>query len=353
MAPVIKLLQENPSILCTLITTGQHQEMIAQVMNDFNLIPDDCLVLKRSTRSLADLSAQLFTQVDRVFDKYNFDWVLVQGDTTSAMTVGLCAFYRRVKIAHIEAGLRSNNVANPFPEELNRRVLGIISNRHFPPTDLAKRNLINEGVETDNAIVTGNTVVDSLLMLSRLSTRQDLPEQIQAFLERYPKYILITGHRRENIGVPLNEICVGIKRLANVYRQVGFLYPMHLNPDVRDPVQNALAGSDNIMLTEPLGYKGLIQIMKTCLFVITDSGGIQEEAPTFGKPVLVTRKTTERPEGLTEGCTKLIGTCSDSIFHEASRLISDTHFYASMTAKRNPFGDGLASKRIIQSLLSA
>lgn len=350
MALLTKLLKRCPGVECTLVATGQHTHMLDQALGDFDLVPDVYLDVMVGGQTLGALSGRMFLKVDEFFEKNQLDWVLVQGDTTSVLVVAISAFYRGIKIGHVEAGLRSGNIHSPFPEEFNRKTLGIISDIHFAPTEASKTNLVNEGVPESKVVVCGNTVIDSLLyQLDRVSI-DDLSVPIGKFVESYPRFVLVTGHRRENFGAGFRGICEALEKLARNYPQVGFLYPVHMNPRVRKPVLEALGEIQNVLLTGPVTYKCFIQLLKLCQFVLTDSGGIQEEAPSLGKPVLIMRENTERPEGIQAGCARLVGTSPQVIYSEAQRLLEDSSAYEAMSVVANPYGDGTASQKILERI---
>ncbi len=356
MAPVVHALQQTPGVEALVCVTAQHRQMLDQVLDLFHIRPDVDLDLMRENQSLAELSAAIFTHLDPILTQMKPDWVLVQGDTTTVAITALLAYYRRIKVGHVEAGLRTHDKWQPFPEEINRRVAGIIADLHFAPTQWTRQNLLREGVPDSAIIVTGNPVIDALQYVASQPTPAEV-RQILARLgiaENQPssrRLILVTAHRRENFGRPLEHICQALKELAT-RGDVEIVYPVHLNPNVREPVYRLLQGIAHITLLPPLDYLPLIHLMKRATLILTDSGGIQEEAPAFGVPVLVLRQVTERPEGVEAGTLKLVGTESENIVHEANHLLDDPQAYATMAKASNPFGDGQAARRIVQALLA-
>lgn len=349
LAPLVRTLKEKDTIFdVVLVSTGQHREMLLQSLDDFRLAPDISLDLMTANQSLAQLSAQIFQAVDTLLAKERPDMVLVQGDTTTVMVVALCAFYLGIPCGHVEAGLRSHERLAPFPEELNRRVATLAATLHFAPTQRAVLELQAEGVPTENIYLTGNTGIDALLQTAANlhSHPIRLPEAIEKALETYSRLILVTGHRRENFGEGLQHICDALESLAEMHNDVVFVYAVHLNPNVRDVVSQRLSGKTNILLTPPLGYCQFIAVMQQSFFVLTDSGGIQEEAPSLKKPVLVMRDVTERPEGIEAGCSRLVGAQTQTIVRAVDELLTQPESYAAMVAANNPYGDGKASQRI-------
>jgi len=354
MAPVIHELRKKIGINCTVISTGQHREMLNLALADFNLKPDIDLDVMTPNQTLASLTSKLFAKIDPILEAQNIDWVLVQGDTTTVMVASLCAFYRKIRVGHIEAGLRSHNINEPFPEELNRRVACLVSGLHFAPTQMAAENLLKEGVSANSIFITGNTGIDSLLHIS--GKISDLPagsinNKISGFLENYKKFILITGHRRENFGQGFRDICESISTLARENKNVGFLYAAHLNPNVRGPVNEILLGIDNVLVTEPQEYRNFVYLMSKSYFILSDSGGVQEEAPSLGKPVLVMRDVTERTESIIAGCSELVGSSKEKIISRVNALLRDSNLYSRMSKTKNPYGDGTASKKIVEAIL--
>lgn len=352
MAPLVKTLRQAVGFRCTLVSTGQHGEMLMRTLRDFDLEPDMDLAVMRPNQTLAGVSARLFQALDGAFDSLSPDWVMVQGDTTTVQVAALCAFYRRIRIGHVEAGLRSHDLTAPFPEELNRRIAGIVADLHFAPTPGAAAHLAREGVPDAHVHVTGNTGIDALLdMAGRVrATPPPLADDIEAFLDRYQRMVLITGHRRENFGPGFEAICAAIAGLADRHPEVGFLYPVHLNPRVLGPVRETLGGCANILLTEPQDYRRFVRLMDRAHLILTDSGGVQEEAPSLGKPVLVMRTVTERPEGIAAGCAALVGADAGRITDRVSLLLTDQDAHGRMAQAVNPYGDGQAAARIVAAL---
>jgi UDP-N-acetylglucosamine 2-epimerase (non-hydrolysing) len=348
LAPVILELQKHPerirSVVCV---TAQHREMLDQVLNWFQIEPDYDLNLMQPDQGLAEFASRALAAVSKVLQEVRPDVVLVQGDTTSVMMAALAAFYLRIPVGHVEAGLRTRDRFNPFPEEINRRVAGVLATYHFAPTDRAAAALRAEQVPDETIFVTGNTVVDALLMTIQR------PVDLQPGLDLggcYP--ILVTAHRRESFGAPFESLCLALRDLAERNAEVEIVYPVHLNPNVRDPVKRILSGEPRIHLLEPLRYEQFAHLMARAYLILTDSGGIQEEAPVLGKPTLVMRATTERPEAIEAGTARLVGTDRDRIVAEAERLLNDKEAYRSMAQAGSPFGDGHAAERIVQILLS-
>ncbi len=354
VAPVIHELYKYPKIDVILCNTGQHKEMIEQAFADFDIEADIHLNVMKPNQTLASLSSRLFEKIDSVFMKEKPDWVLVQGDTTTVMVSSLCAFYQNIKIGHIEAGLRSFNKRAPFPEEVNRQIVSKIADLHFTPTQTAYANLIRDGVEPDKILVTGNTVIDALHWIQEKIKNQSylLPKKVSEAQEEDKRIILVTGHRRENLGFGFIEICHAVRALADRYEDVLFVYPVHLNPQVAETVNDILGGHPRILLCPPLPYKRFIALLSASYFVLTDSGGIQEEAPALGKPVLVMRDVTERPEGIKAGVAKLVGAEKNQIIYQASILLENREAWNNMVGATNPYGNGKASFYIVESLLN-
>ncbi|QDG76708.1 non-hydrolyzing UDP-N-acetylglucosamine 2-epimerase [Labrenzia sp. PHM005] len=352
MAPVVQALRSSEDFRCTLVSTGQHREMLERALADFNIEADIDLAVMQPNQTLASLSSRLFQKVDEVLAELKPDWVLVQGDTTTVMVGALCAFYRGIPVGHVEAGLRSHDMLAPYPEELNRRVASLVTDRHFAPTHGAAANLSEEGIEEAKIVVTGNTGIDALLQTAA-SVRQTPPNltyEVSDFLTQHERYVLITGHRRENFGERFQEICHAISTLADNHADVGFLYPVHLNPRVRGPVFEIIKDRPNILLTDPQEYRKFVHLMDRAYLLLSDSGGVQEEAPSLGKPVLVMRDVTERPEGIQAGCAELVGSSKDTIIQRVTALLNDPVQYRQMAQAQNPYGDGQASKRIADTL---
>jgi len=350
MAPVVKRLAETAGVEPRVCVTAQHRQMLDQVLSLFNIQPDYDLNLMRDNQSMAELSASIFTNLDPILEEFEPDWVLAQGDTTTVAITALLAYFRRIKFGHVEAGLRTHDKWQPFPEEINRRVAGVTADLHFAPTEWSKQNLLREGVAEEIIQVTGNTVIDAL----RFVSRQPEPEEIVSLIQKAHgrKIILATAHRRENFGQPLENICQALLQLA-ARDDVEVIYPVHLNPNVQGPVQSLLQGKKHITLLPPLDYLPLVQLMKHSTLILTDSGGIQEEAPAFGIPTLVLREVTERPEGVAAGTLKLVGTGTSLIVAEAMRLLDSRSAYLEMSKAANPYGDGHAAEKIVQSLVNS
>jgi UDP-N-acetylglucosamine 2-epimerase (non-hydrolysing) len=366
MAPVVQALARTSNIDAKVCVTAQHREMLDQVLKAFEIEPDIDLNLMQPDQSLADLSAAVFLALDPVLQQERPDWILVQGDTTTVMVASLVAYYRQVRVGHVEAGLRTGDKWQPFPEEINRRVAGVVADLHFAPTEWARQNLLREGVAEKRVVVTGNPVIDALQQVARRPATRELIEGLrrQKVPELYlragepekgaskPRLVLITAHRRENFGLPLEQICEAIGQLAEIYRDdVHFIYPVHLNPNVQEPVYRLLGNMSNISLLPPLDYLPWVYLLKQASLILTDSGGLQEEAPGLGVPVLVMRAVTERPEGLQAGTVRLVGTDCEKIVAETRRLLDDRVAYDAMAQAVNPYGDGQAASRIVQALL--
>ena len=352
MAPVIQsLVNSSEGVESVVCVTGQHREMLDQALKIFGIVPDYDLNLMNPNQSLSLLTANLLTALEKVVTTEKPDWVLVQGDTTTAMVASLVAYYHRVKLGHVEAGLRTNDKFQPYPEEINRRIADILADAYFAPTRNSRMNLLKEGIPSESILVTGNTVIDALMMISaRVADRPLDPRMSTAIKNRL--LILVTVHRRESFGKPLEEICKAIAKIARCYQhKIHIVYPVHLNPNVRMTVNEILNGIPNISLIEPVDYEELVNLMRNAYLILTDSGGIQEEAPSLHKPVLVLREATERPEAIEAGAAKLIGTDADKIYAQTIRLIEDPKSYAQMSNAISPYGDGHASERIIQFLL--
>lgn len=350
LAPVLTELRRRSNTLrSTFIATAQHREMLDQVLSIFALRPDIDLNLMQHDQSLADLTARLLHTLDQTFNDIRPDLLVVQGDTTSSFAAALAAFYRKIPVAHVEAGLRSGDKFDPFPEELNRRATSLLTEFHFAPTPLARRRLLNEGLPAEKILVTGNTVVDALHRMASVPNTLTSSALAQLPLTDH-RVLFVTSHRRESWGRPLEEICSALIELVTAFPDVAVVYPVHPNPNVRTTVHARLANHDRIFLCEPFDYVTTLHLIRLSYLVLTDSGGIQEEAPTFKKPVLVLRHTTERPEACMAGMAKIVGTSRGAIVAEASRLLSDPVAYRAMSRGPNPFGDGNASTRIADAL---
>ena len=363
MCPLVKEFQKYPSDFETVVcVTGQHREMLDQVLRIFDVTPDYDLNIMKQGQDLYDITSRVLTGMREVLDKVRPDVVLVHGDTTTSTAAALAAFYRQIPVGHVEAGLRTHNIYSPWPEEMNRQITGRIATYDFSPTPLSRQNLLDEGVSQDKIIVTGNTVIDALhMVVARIKDDSVLQDQLSKQLQtagydvlRSKRLVLITGHRRENFGEGFLNICRAIRDLAKKYPDVDFVYPMHLNPNVRKPIREIfgerLEDLGNLFFIEPLEYLDFVFLMEKSTLVLTDSGGIQEEAPGLGKPVLVMRDTTERPEALDAGTVRLVGTDYDMITCQVSRLLDDTDAYNAMSHAVNPYGDGHACARIVGKL---
>lgn len=356
MAPLAKLLAEDEAVTLGICVTAQHREMLDQVLDLFSIVPDYDLNIMKPGQSLTGITTDILQGMGGVLTEFKPDLVLVHGDTSTTFATTLAAYYQRVPVGHVEAGLRTGNIYSPWPEEGNRKLTGALAAIHFAPTEDARNNLLKEGVPEATVHVTGNTVVDALLIVKqRLEADAVLAAPLQEkfkFLRDSAPLILITGHRRENFGDGFERICQAIRKLSELYPDADFLYPVHLNPNVREPVNRLLKGASNIHLIEPQDYLPFVYLMMRSHLILTDSGGIQEEAPSLGKPVLVMRETTERPEAVKAGTVRLVGTDVDSIVDNVSRLMSDQREYNSMARAHNPYGDGHACSRILKSILA-
>lgn len=350
LAPVYIELKHRNEVEPYIWLTGQHDEMLKQAMNAFDLPAHKNFSLMRANQTLSQMTVDILTSLDREFHASRPDLLLVQGDTTTCFAASLAAFYHKIPLGHVEAGLRTMNSYAPFPEEMNRRLTTRLARLHFAPTEIAKDNLLREGISSEQIFVTGNTIIDALdLTVAQIAaSRPELPDDFPlTTVECSNKIVLITGHRRENFGKGLENLCHAISTLAKQHDDVLFIYPVHLNPNVQEPIYRLLGSCKNVHLSKPLSYKAFIWLMKRCYFLLSDSGGVQEEAPHLGKPVLVMRDNTERPEGIEAGTSKLVGTTIDSIVGEASRLLTDRKTYMAMSEAINPYGDGKAAKRIV------
>ncbi len=354
MAPVIHALEQQAEVESRVCVTAQHRQMLDQVLDLFQIKPDYDLNLMRPNQSLAGLTSEVMENLDPVLADEHPDWVLVQGDTTTVMTAALAAFYRGIRVGHVEAGLRTGDKRQPFPEEINRRIAGTIADLHFAPTEQARKNLLREGIDDSIIRVTGNTEIDAQLKVLEMP----VPDQVHRWLDEWQikeggnRLALVTAHRRENFGKPIEDICTALKKLVEDYAgRLHLVYPVHFNPNIQEPVYSILGNVPNIHLLDPLDYLPMVHMLKASTIVLTDSGGIQEEAPGLGKPTLVLREKTERPEGVEAGVLKLVGTDPDRIVTEAHRLLDDDTAYAKMAHAANPFGDGHAAERIVKALL--
>ncbi|MBQ3595255.1 MAG: UDP-N-acetylglucosamine 2-epimerase (non-hydrolyzing) [Bacteroidales bacterium] len=365
MAPLVKKFQEDSEFQTIVCVTAQHREMLDQVLDIFDIKPDYDLNIMKQGQDLYDITSRVLLGLRDVLSETNPDVVLVHGDTTTSTAAALAAFYKQIPVAHVEAGLRTNNIYSPWPEEMNRRITGHIATYHLAPTELSRQNLLKENVDNQNIIITGNTVIDALLwVVNKIKSDANLADTLQINIknngydidriEDKRKLVLITGHRRENFGEGFRNICNAIKTLSIKYPDVDFVYPMHLNPNVRKPIAEIFGNdkdkSGNTFFIEPLDYLNFVFLMEKADIILTDSGGIQEEAPSLGKPVLVMRDNTERPEALEAGTVKLVGTDYDKIINEVSELLDNEESYNKMSKAVNPYGDGSACKRIVDFL---
>lgn len=361
MAPLVKEFQKYSGHFKTIIcVTGQHREMLDQVLHLFEIHPDYDLNIMKQGQDLYDVTARVLTGMRDVLKEVQPDVVLVHGDTTTSTASALAAFYQQIPVGHVEAGLRTHNIYSPWPEEMNRLITGRIATYNFSPTALSRQNLLDEGVKEDSILVTGNTVIDALyLVVDKIKENEELRKKLTSELKsagyelRDRRRVLITGHRRENFGDGFIQMCKAIKALTEKYPEVDFVYPMHLNPNVRKPIHEVFGNANlsNMFFIEPLEYLPFVYLMEQSTIVLTDSGGIQEEAPGLGKPVLVMRDTTERPEALEAGTVKLVGTDFDKIVGETSRLLDEPAYYDLMSKAVNPYGDGLACGKIVEFLM--
>lgn len=362
MAPLVKKFQKDSEFQTIVCVTAQHREMLDQVLDIFDIKPDYDLNIMKQGQDLYDITSRVLLGLRDVLNETNPDVVLVHGDTTTSTAAALAAFYKQIPVAHVEAGLRTNNIYSPWPEEMNRRITGRIATYHLAPTELSRQNLLKENVDNQNIIITGNTVIDALLwVVNKIKSDVNLAETLQINIknkgydidriEDKRKLVLITGHRRENFGKGFRNICNAIKTLSIKYPNVDFVYPMHLNPNVRKPIAEIFGNdkdkSGNTFFIEPLDYLNFVFLMEKADIILTDSGGIQEEAPSLGKPVLVMRDNTERPEALEAGTVKLVGTDYDKIIYEVSELLENEESYNKMSKAVNPYGDGSACERIV------
>lgn len=367
MAPLVKAFQNDTRNFVTEVcVTGQHRQMLDQVLELFEISPEYDLNIMKKGQDLYDITARVLTGMRDILKQSKPDIVLVHGDTTTSTAAAIAAFYQQIPVGHIEAGLRTHNIYSPWPEEMNRQITGRIAEYNFAPTQLSRNNLLNEGVDNNKIVVTGNTVIDALYwVVNKTKTHPELNEELSGIISANGfdvnrtatrRLVLITGHRRENFGEGFISICKAIKTLANKYPEVDFVYPMHLNPNVRKPIYDVFGTNkdsfENLFFIEPLEYLSFVFLMEKSSIVLTDSGGIQEEAPGLGKPVVVMRDTTERPEALNAGTVKLVGTDYNKIIHEVSMLLDNHMYYETMSNAVNPYGDGKACERIVSHLLN-
>jgi len=352
MAPLVKQIEKTGEFVSKVCVTGQHREMLDQVLELFNINPDYDLNIMKKGQTLSEVTSRIVTGLQPIFQSFKPDIVLVHGDTSTTLCSALSAYYNQIPVGHIEAGLRTGDIYSPWPEEGNRKLVSCITKYHFAPTLEAKNNLLDEGVTSENIFVTGNTVIDALLMVKQKIVDSDSKklelQNLFPMLSKERKMVLITGHRRENFGEGFKRICDSILNLSKTHQDVDFLYPVHLNPRVREPVNRLLSSSKNIHLIEPQGYVEFVYLMMESYLILTDSGGIQEEAPALGKPVLVMRNTTERPEAVNAGTVKLVGTDTEKIVSSVNKLLVDADAYSLISGAHNPYGDGKAVSRILE-----
>lgn len=356
MAPLVKALKAHTAFDARVCVTAQHRQMLDQVLELFEITPEFDLNLMKPGQDLTDITTGVLQGLKTVFAEWMPDVVLVHGDTSTTFGASLAAFYQRIAVGHVEAGLRTGNLYSPWPEEANRKLTGVLANWHFAPTPTSRDNLLREGVNPETVHVTGNTVIDALLQVrEKINSDATLQQQFAekfAFLDSSKRLILVTGHRRENFGGGFERICEALARIAQENTDVQVLYPVHLNPNVQEPVKRLLGGISNVHLIEPQDYLPFVYLMDKSTLILTDSGGIQEEAPSLGKPVLVMRDTTERPEAVAAGTVKLVGTDAETICRETTRLLNDQAAYQAMAFSHNPYGDGHTCERIVQALLA-
>lgn len=354
MAPLVKELETHSQIETKVCVTAQHREMLDQVLALFNIIPDYDLNIMKQGQTLESITTEILLNLTPILKEFKPDYILVHGDTSTTFAASLAAFYQQIPIGHVEAGLRTNNLYSPWPEEGNRCLTGVLTGLHFSPTIEAKNNLLREAVLESLIEVTGNTVIDALLSVVKKLEEPALEQEMRnrfPFLKEDGTSVLVTAHRRENHGDGIISIATAVKSLAARYPQLSFVLPMHMNPNVRLPIQTILGDLENVNLIEPQDYLPFVYLMKHSKIILSDSGGIQEEAPSLGKPVLVMRDTTERPEAVAAGTVKLVGSCRDNIFNECVKLLDDEVYYATMAGAKNPYGDGTASQKIVARLL--
>ena len=357
MAPLVKLLATDGRIDSKCCVTAQHREMLDQVLELFEIVPDYDLDLMKAGQTLSEITSRVILKLKPVLQEYRPDIVLVHGDTTTTFAASLASYYEQISVGHVEAGLRTGNIYSPWPEEGNRKLTGVLTNIHFAPTETSKSNLLKEGVDEAKIFVTGNSVIDALLLIKNKIESDDTLNRIFSgqfdFLDESKKLVLVTGHRRESFGDGFEDICKALAVIANDNSDVQIVYPVHLNPNVQEPVNRLLEGIDNIYLIEPQDYLPFVYLMNRSYLILTDSGGIQEEAPSLGKPVLVMRETTERPEAISAGTVKLVGTNAEKIVSEVTELLRNQDLYETMSQAHNPYGDGKTSARILETLLNA
>ncbi|WP_448912208.1 non-hydrolyzing UDP-N-acetylglucosamine 2-epimerase [Haemophilus sputorum] len=354
MAPLVNQLRENPQIISKVCVTGQHREMLDQVLSLFEIEPDYDLNIMKESQTLQGITTSIIEKLTPVLEEFKPHYILVHGDTTTTFAASLAAFYQKIPVGHVEAGLRTQNIYSPWPEEANRCLTSMLTSLHFAPTETAKNNLIAENKKPEGIIITGNTVIDALLIVTEKLKSPTLKTQMEEcfpFTKNDKKIILITAHRRENHGDGIKNIGLAILELAQKYSEFEFVLPLHLNPNVRRPLLEMLSGIENVHLIEPQEYLPFVYLMSCSHIILSDSGGVQEEAPSLGKPVLVMRDTTERPEAVAAGTVKLVGSDTDTIVKEFSLLMDNPYLYEKMSMAKNPYGDGMASHRIVETLL--
>lgn len=354
MAPLVNQLRENPQIISKVCVTGQHREMLDQVLSLFEIEPDYDLNIMKESQTLQRITTSIIEKLTPVLEEFKPHYILVHGDTTTTFAASLAAFYQKIPVGHVEAGLRTQNIYSPWPEEANRCLTSMLTSLHFAPTETAKNNLIAENKKPEGIIITGNTVIDALLIVTEKLKSPTLKTQMEEcfpFTKNDKKIILITAHRRENHGDGIKNIGLAILELAQKYTEFEFVLPLHLNPNVRRPLLEMLSGIENVHLIEPQEYLPFVYLMSCSHIILSDSGGVQEEAPSLGKPVLVMRDTTERPEAVAAGTVKLVGSDTDTIVKEFSLLMDNPYLYEKMSMAKNPYGDGMASHRIVETLL--
>ena len=356
MTPLALALAADVRFEAKVCVTGQHRQMLDQVLELFSLTPDFDLDIMKSGQDLTDVTTSILQGMKRVFSNYHPDLVLVHGDTTTTLSTTLAAYYQKIPVAHVEAGLRTGNLYSPWPEEANRKLTGTLASMHFAPTEVSRQNLLTEGVADSSIVITGNTVIDTLLEISsKIESNQALAadlSQLFPFLSAERRMLLVTGHRRESFGEGFERICLALSSTAKKFPELDIVYPVHLNPNVREPVNRLLACIPNIYLIEPLDYLPFVYLMNRSHLILTDSGGIQEEAPSLGKPVLVMRDTTERPEAVAAGTVRLVGTSAECIENNLHELLTEDAVYKNMSFAHNPYGDGKACHRIVEALAS-
>lgn len=354
MAPLVHSLKSDPAFQIKVCVTAQHRQMLDQVLNLFDIVPDFDLNIMKPGQTLSEITANILVNIENVLKTFSPDVVLVHGDTSTTFAATLAAYYQQIPVGHVEAGLRTGNIYSPWPEEANRKLTGALTRYHFAPTETAKNNLLAENVKTENIYVTGNTVIDALFWVThKISSNPELQSELSAlypFLDTEKKLILVTGHRRESFGDGFERICKALHEIALKHQDAQILYPVHLNPNVQEPVNRLLKNNENIFLIPPQDYLPFVYLMTRSYIILTDSGGIQEEAPSLGKPVLVMRDTTERPEAVNAGTVKMVGTDITKITQEIDTLLTDTYAYNDMSRAHNPYGDGQACKRILEAL---